>query len=89
MRLASSTQVVYGEGVLGQGIIPKPPQQAGQGFREGCIPMPPPAPPHTVLLQALRQKHLPAAQRAAPASVCGQLGCAYAQITKLPDNLID
>ena len=61
MRLASSTEVVDGEGVLGGAFIPEPPQQAGQGFGQGLFRIAPPAPPHTVLVQALGQKHLPCA----------------------------
>ena len=73
MGPASSTQVVYREGVLGRGVIPEPPQQAGEGFREACFRMPSPGPPHTVLLQALCQQHLPTAQGTTPAGICGQL----------------
>ena len=66
MGFASSTEIVDGEGVLGGALIPEPPQQAGQGFRQGLLGIAPPAPPHTVLLQALSQQHLPCAQRTAP-----------------------
>ena len=69
----SSTEVVYREGVLGRGVIPEPPEQAREGFRETCVRVPSPGSPHTVLLQPLCQQHLPTAQDTAPAGVCGQL----------------
>ena len=72
---ASYTEVVYGERVLGRGLIPEPPEQAGEGLRQRGIPVPSPAPPNTVLLQALGQQHLATAQRASPAGICGQLRC--------------
>ena len=67
MGIASSTEIMDGEGVLGGALIPEPPQQPRQGLGQGLVWVAPPAPPHTVLLQALGQKHLPCAQRAAPA----------------------
>ena len=72
MRLASSAEVVNGEGMLGGGLIPEPPEQAGEGLRQGPFRVTPPAPAHTVLLQALRQQHLPCAQRTAPPCICPQ-----------------
>ena len=80
MRATSHTQVVNGEGVLRRGLIPEPPKQAGQRLWQLNVSVPSPASSYTVLLQALCQEHLPAAQCTTPASVCGQLrrSCAHA-----------
>ena len=75
MGFACCTQVVYGERVLGGGLIPKPSEQTRQSFRQCGISVAPPRSADTVLLQALRKQHLPTAQSATPASISCQLRC--------------
>mmetsp|Transcript_21799 Transcript_21799/g.54903 ORF Transcript_21799/g.54903 Transcript_21799/m.54903 type:complete len:224 (+) Transcript_21799:2-673(+) len=73
---AGGADVVDGEGRRVRGLVPEEPHHLGGAHpgrlcRRLLAPRPPGA-PQEVAQQHLRQQHLPAAQRAAPANVAGE-----------------